>query len=405
MYKHGALICTTVSAGSSIFFLIKRRNKLVTMLVSALKSTGWTWAKLGLDNGHCEQHQEGQEANGTVNASASSSERNVLQPCVLRDSAQKVISMLRTRLPRLIEGVPGENHEQPPHIRKQVWEDLGALVRAKESSSITEIPGQQWISLRLDGCGFSKQTRRLRKEGVLESGYSADFGEIMKECVQLLLETFHGCLGYTQSDEMTVLIPPASVVRGEQQCHLYRGRVQKLCSTAASTVTALFNRRVFQLAAKRSIVLCEDFPLSHFDCRVGTFESEEEALALVLWRSQDCGVNGVSDAVHHCQGSGKQVKMANGAVKLAWLAEQGRLPLPAHQAYGSLFLVGFSMKEGTDPRTGECKTTMRRMIYQANNGESGRSRCVLNLMAHGELSLTQHGTSVSRTANITDAEK
>merc|ERR1712224_857341 len=229
--------------------------------------------------------------------------------------------------------------------------EVGDLVKVHENFKITEVPGQHWISLRLDGCGFSKQTKRLRREGVFDAGYSAEFGEIMKECVQLLMEKFHGCLGYTQSDEMTVLIPPASVVRGEQQCHLYRGRIQKLCSTAASIVTALFNCRVFQLAEKHGIVIGAGFPLSHFDCRVGTFESEEEALALVLWRAQDCGVNGVSDAVHQSKVAGKNLKGGNTADKLLWLAEQCMLPLPAHQAYGSLFLVSYRVIHGVNQKT------------------------------------------------------
>lgn len=306
----------------------------------------------------------------------------------LKDSVQNVISMLRTRHPKLIEGVTAESHELPPYVPKPVWEDLGSLVRAQENPNVAEVPGHQWISLRLDGCGFSKQTRRLRQEGVLDDGYSSEFGNIMRECVQVVMEKFHGCLGYTQSDEMTVLLHPASVVRGEQQCHLYGGRVQKICSIAASTATAVFNRRVFQLAEKRGIVLDEGFPLSHFDCRVGMFESQEEALALVLWRAADCGVNGVSDAVHQTRGAGKKMKGSNTSEKLIWLAEQGRLPLPAHQAYGSLFLSERRKIEGVDPRTGECTTAFRRRISQANTGESEGSCSVLNLMVQGKLCLT-----------------
>ena len=36
----------------------------------------------------------------------------------------------------------------------------------------------------------------------------------------------------------------------------------------------------------------------HFDCRVGSYASWEEARALLLWRAYDCSVNGVSDAVY-----------------------------------------------------------------------------------------------------------
>eukprot|EP00746_Dinoflagellata_sp_MGD_P073109 gnl/MRDRNA2_/MRDRNA2_29676_c0_seq1.p1 gnl/MRDRNA2_/MRDRNA2_29676_c0~~gnl/MRDRNA2_/MRDRNA2_29676_c0_seq1.p1 ORF type:complete len:359 (+),score=54.44 gnl/MRDRNA2_/MRDRNA2_29676_c0_seq1:54-1130(+) len=304
---------------------------------------------------------------------------------MLAERIRKVINMLSEGTPYSVEGVIKGSHELPPYIPKAVWEDLGSLVRAQERLNVTDVPGHNWISLRLDGCGFSKQTRRLRREGVLDEGYSSAFGDIMRECVKELMEKFHGYLGYTQSDEMTVLIRPANVVRGEQQCHLYGGRVQKLCSISASTVTAMFNRRVFQVAEKHGIILNESFPLSHFDCRVGAFESQKEAIALVLWRAQDCGVNGVSDAVHQIKGAEKSTKNSNTGAKLAWLAEQGRLPLPAHQAYGSLFVNEPCTIQGVDPRTGECTTAVRRRISQINTGESQGSRCVLNLMKEGKL--------------------
>ena len=48
--------------------------------------------------------------------------------------------------------------------------------------------------------------------------------------------------------------------------------------------------------------------LPHFDCRVGSFASWEEARSLLLWRAYDCSVNGVSDAVYHIKGSGKAIQ-------------------------------------------------------------------------------------------------
>lgn len=383
--KHhpGAVTFTSVAVGAGVLCVIARRKELTSGLVlAAVRNFQRAWSYLKLDSAHSDKAQN---------------EESSPMP---RDTVQNVVSMLRTRYPKSIEGVSAENHELPPHLPKPVWENLGRLVRAQENPTVVQIPGHLWISLRLDGCGFSKQTRRLRQQGVLDEGYSADFGEIMQDCVKALLTNFQGCLGYTQSDEMTVLIHPASVVRGEQQCHLYGGRVQKLCSTAASTVTALFNRRVFQVAEKRGVILGEDLPLSHFDCRVGMFESEQEALSLVLWRAADCGVNGVSDAVHQSKGSGKVMKGSNTGDKLCWLAEQGKLPLPIHQAYGSLFLNEYCTVQGKDPRTGETKTSVRRRISQANRGESGGSRCVLNLMSQGKLSLARH----PRPSSLGDAE-
>lgn len=309
----------------------------------------------------------------------------------LPGKVREIRELLRTRRPRNIEGLPEGLHELPPHIAKATWEELGKLLRAHEGVAVVEVPGNKWISLRLDGCGFSSLTRKLRRAGLLEHGFSPKFGEVMQACLLAVMETFHGTLGYSQSDEMTVLLRGTRVIRGEQQPHIYGGRVQKLCSIAASTATAVFNHRFWELAASAGLRLGEEVPLAHFDCRVGVFDAEEEALALVLWRAQDCGVNGVSDAVFHTQGTGKQLRSSGTGEKLVWLAAAGRLPLHRHQAYGSLFLRSLRRFEGVNPKTGERTEVTRRTVVLANDGQDGASRSVLSLAAQGKVVLSTEG--------------
>ena len=79
-----------------------------------------------------------------------------------------------------------------------------------ETSSFGErgrVGGEKWISLRLDGHGFSKLVQRMRREEVFCKGYSKEFGRIMGECCVALMEQFACLCGYTQSDEITVIIP------------------------------------------------------------------------------------------------------------------------------------------------------------------------------------------------------
>merc|ERR1719210_433694 len=78
--------------------------------------------------------------------------------------------------------------------------------------------------------------------------------------------------------------------------------------------------------------------LPHFDCRLGHYSSWEEARGLLLWRAYDCSVNGVSDAVYHIKGSGKQVQGSGKKSKVEWLWKQGKLPRPKHQAYGTVLV-------------------------------------------------------------------
>ena len=72
--------------------------------------------------------------------------------------------------------------------------------------------------------------------------------------------------------------------------------------------------------------------LPHFDCWLGHYDSWEEARGLLLWRAFDCSVNGVSDAPFQVPGSGKAVQGSSKIEKVRRLWQQGRLPLPMHQA-------------------------------------------------------------------------
>ena len=50
------------------------------------------------------------------------------------------------------------------------------IVAAREKSTSGSVDGSRWMSLRLDGCGFSKAVRMMRNKGVLEPhGFSATF--------------------------------------------------------------------------------------------------------------------------------------------------------------------------------------------------------------------------------------
>merc|ERR1712129_69014 len=93
---------------------------------------------------------------------------------------------------------------------------------------------------------------------------------------------------------MTILLAP----QGKGATIPYNGRWQKWVSIAASVATALFNRKLAKIAAATGVTLDEDM-VGLFDCRVGVFDSDLEASALLLWRAYDCGVNAAQDACHH----------------------------------------------------------------------------------------------------------
>jgi tRNA(His) 5'-end guanylyltransferase len=249
-----------------------------------------------------------------------------------------------------------------------MWNAIGDLVSARERETSGSVAGDKWISLRLDGSGFSKTVRFLRRKGILEpSGFSETFACCMQSALRALMEHFEGYIGYTQSDEMIVFIAPASVVRGEQQPHKRNGRVTKLTTLAAGFVTAHFNMWLAKHCNSNNVALDElAVILPHFDCRLGQYKSWEEARSLLMWRAYDCSVNGVSDAVYHTKGSPKEIQGKDKLAKVEWLSKQGLLPLPRHQAYGTVLVRVKRLKEGHNPQCGTITTSLRSVIEHVN---------------------------------------
>eukprot|EP00931_Biecheleriopsis_adriatica_P101634 TRINITY_DN76731_c0_g1_i1.p1 TRINITY_DN76731_c0_g1~~TRINITY_DN76731_c0_g1_i1.p1 ORF type:complete len:383 (+),score=74.75 TRINITY_DN76731_c0_g1_i1:52-1149(+) len=280
----------------------------------------------------------------------------------LPELVEELQDLLRSRKPKKISGLTADLHELPPFLPKAFWSKLGDALQPYERPQVAKVSGDRYITLRLDGSGFSKLTRRLGSLGIFESGYSDDFADIMQDCCKSLMAKFNAKCGYTQSDEMTLVIAPASIVRGEQQCHSHGGRVLKLCSLAAAHVTALFNFRVQALCATKGLAYDESL-LATFDCRLGHFSTLDQAMALILWRAADCMVNGVSDAVYKCKLPGSK-KIMGLCVddKLKWLAENKMLPLRPHQAYGSFFMNSKRISEGLNPKTGERVPCLRSVV-------------------------------------------
>jgi len=285
----------------------------------------------------------------------------------MAQSADAVLALLKRYDPVRVADMDPALHYLAPHVPKLTWTTLGDLVAERERSTHGRVDGRRWISLRLDGCGFSKAVRLLRQRSILEAGFSPTFANAMVSALRALMDHFHGSLGYTQSDEMVLFIPPASVVRGEQQPHVRNGRVTKIATLAASFVTAHFLMSLSERCVAGGIGIGElASVLPHFDCRVGQYSSWEEAQALLLWRAYDCSVNGVSDAVYQIPGSGKQAQSLGKREKVEWLWRGGHLPLPRHQAYGTVLAKTKRVIEGHNPKLGTSTRTLRGVIERVD---------------------------------------
>ncbi|MEN0061405.1 MAG: tRNA(His) guanylyltransferase Thg1 family protein [Myxococcota bacterium] len=123
--------------------------------------------------------------------------------------------------------------------------------------------------------------------------YDERLSELMVQTTIHLVEETGACIGYTQSDEI-------SLVLENREGELYlRGRVQKLTSILASMATAFFNLKVQASIPERA-----ERP-ALFDCRAFVVPSREEAANVLLWRELDATKNSVSMASRHHYGHGE----------------------------------------------------------------------------------------------------
>jgi tRNA(His) guanylyltransferase len=146
----------------------------------------------------------------------------------------------------------------------------------------TALPGLP-VVIRLDGKTFSKWTRGL------ERPYDSRLSDLMVETTRHLVKETGACIGYTQSDEITLVLAP----HGPNSEPWLGGKLQKLVSITASQATAFFNAAVLQAIPEKA------GKLAVFDSRAWVVPSREEAVNALLWRELDATKNSISMATRH----------------------------------------------------------------------------------------------------------
>lgn len=137
------------------------------------------------------------------------------------------------------------------------------------------------VLIRLDGKGFSKWTKGLKRP------YDEKLTNIMVNVTKILVEELNAKIGYTQSDEITLLLYSDSI-----SSEIYfSGKIQKLVSVSSSIATANFN--------KYASVEFPNKPLAFFDSRVWSVPTKTEAINSILWREKDATKNSISMAARY----------------------------------------------------------------------------------------------------------
>jgi len=138
------------------------------------------------------------------------------------------------------------------------------------------------VYARLDGRSFSRFTKGFNRP------YDKRMSEAMIDTTKYLVEETNALIGYSQSDEISLVWYSDSI---DSQI-FFDGKIQKMVSVLAALASVEFNRRcqmtMLKTAADRSMPV--------FDSRVFQLPNKMEATNAFLWREQDATKNAISMA-------------------------------------------------------------------------------------------------------------
>ena len=160
--------------------------------------------------------------------------------------------------------------------------------------------------VRIDGKAFHTYTKGL------ERPYDKRLSDAMVDTMNFLVEKSDAKLGYTQSDEISLVFFKVA----PHQQNYFGSRVQKLTSVLASMATARFNWKVQQTIPEKNT----SFAL--FDARVWSVPTLKDAADVLVWRQEDAIKNAVSMGASAYY-SHKQLHGKSSREKIEMMAEKG----------------------------------------------------------------------------------
>ncbi len=170
-------------------------------------------------------------------------------------------------------------------------DSLGDRMKGYESVAKNTFIKRMPVIIRLDGKSFSKYTKPLKsKEN--ETPFNSGMATAMQETMKYLCENIQNTvLGYTQSDEITLVLKDWTEFDTQQW---FGGSQSKIESVSASMATAYFNYIVPTLDFSTKIK--KEFAM--FDSRAFNIPKEDVTNNLI-WRQKDCIRNSVSMLAQH----------------------------------------------------------------------------------------------------------
>lgn len=158
------------------------------------------------------------------------------------------------------------------------FETLGDWCKWLERNFSPEvmIPGLPVI-IRLDGNNFHSWTLGLKRP------FDERLTDLMVDTTKSLVKETNAIIGYTQSDEITLIL-----YNEDRKTGLYHeGKKQKILSKLTGCCVSYFNSQC-------TSYLPEHNKIANFDCRIYQVPSLQDACAQLLWRENDASKNSVS---------------------------------------------------------------------------------------------------------------
>lgn len=164
---------------------------------------------------------------------------------------------------------------------------LGDRLKAYEAiETDSKFPPNTYLYIRLDGRSFSRFTKGLKRP------YDERLSKLMQVTTSALVAEFNAKIGYTQSDEISLVIENSY----EKSC-MFEAKKQKLISVISSFATSVFVANIKNYIPEKDPIKIGKYP--SFDCRIFPLGTQAEATNAILWREHDAIKNSISMSAHH----------------------------------------------------------------------------------------------------------
>jgi tRNA(His) guanylyltransferase len=232
---------------------------------------------------------------------------------------------------------------------------IGNKVKELEENTPPVLRPDYWTVLRIDGHSFHTFVKGFDRPS------DANLSSAMIKTTIDLMKEFHAVTGYTQSDEITLLLLPTEKdpATGMNYPMIFSGRKQKLESLSAGFASARFNWHLQQECNGSSVVSQKkkdkiNSGRAFFDSRAIMVETLSQVEEIFMWRYFfDCYKNGVS-ALSHSVFSPKMLHKKTTKEQLVMLQEKGIIlnTYSPHLFFGTWCKRAQVLKKVTNKKTG-----------------------------------------------------